>query len=290
MLKQNYYRLDELDREFGLGLGKLRYLIENNELDLLFNKQIGKCLIGSVNSKGGFIGHGVANYSGVFSPQKKDQLTLIVEGKVGCTNLRILQNQKIQRLSDEYPYFLPTPNSIIYDWQTNVQLADNAKIWAMPYLEETDGVMRGLFNLLAGFGDGPTAAVDKTIQRLPEKTLLTNPVALTLQDIIVTRNTLIELGLIDDNNTKSAPVIENPRTENSFKRLVQNIIQLHPQKGATALWNYLYEYHESDETLDPESILDEIGRDELTWIDAKNIARTVTKKRFRNMVSEEKNK
>ncbi|WP_289029671.1 hypothetical protein [uncultured Paraglaciecola sp.] len=289
-MKQNYYRLAELDREFGLSLGKLRYLIENNELDLLFNRGIGKCLIGSVDSKGRFVGYGVANYTGIFSPQKNDQLTLIIKGKVECTKLRIAQNQHIQRLSDEYPYILPTPNSTIADWQQKDQIADNENIWAIPYLRETDGLMRGLFGLLTNRDDNIIETVNETINKLPDKTLIPKPLVLTFEDITVARATLIRLGLIDENSVKHVIERKSVRTENAFKRLVQNLIQLYPQKGGTALWNYLYEHHNSDESLDPESILCEIGRDELTWVDSKNIERSITKKRFKNIVAEEKNK
>ena len=76
----------------------------------------------------------------------------------------------------------------------------------------------------------------------------------------------------------------------SLLAFVSLAIKLYPTIGASALWEYLRGNHEEDESLDPESIICEVGRDELTWIDGTNTEKTMTKKRFRNMVSEEKNK
>lgn len=284
MLQQKYYRLAELERSFGLSLENLRYLVENDQLHLIFKKPSEKYLIGLLNKQQKFIGFGSANYSGYFSLSKIDQLELIKKGKVRSNRMWLLQHSEIRRLEADYPYRLPSPNLYIQKWIKKDSIEVSDQIWAMPYLNETEGLARGFLTMLADFGENPIEKDNDSLDKFPENTLIPNSMILSHDDICVTRIALKKLGLIEDDKPKNA------KTENAFKRLVHNLIKRHPQKGAAALWNHLYDNHETDESLDPESILDEVGRDELSWVQGKDSARTVTKKRFRNMVSEEKNK
>ena len=290
MIEQQYYRLGELNRTFGLSLENLRYMVENDQIRLLFKTARAKYLIGLLGAQNQFSGFGSAYYSGFISITKADQLTLITKNKVHCSKMWLLQESDIKRLDDDYPYKLSPPNQYIQEWIKKDAIEASDNVWAIPYLTEHNGLGRGIVSLIADLAGKQVSESDAAINKLPEYTLTTSPLILTHDDICLSRQTLVRRGIISDEKVKPQTKPDKRRTENASLRLVQNLIKLYPTIGASALWEYLRENHEEDESLDPESIICEVGRDELTWIDGTNTEKTMTKKRFRNMVSEEKNK
>ena len=290
MIEQQYYRLGELNRTFGLSLEYLRYMVENDQIRLLFKTAHAKYLIGLISAQSQFSGFGSAYYSGFISITKADQLTLITKNKVHCSKMWLLQQSNIKRLDDVYPYKLSPPNQYVQEWIEKDCLEASDNVWAIPYLTEHNGLGRGIVSLIADLAGTQVSESDAAINKLPEYTLTTSPLILTHDDICISRQALIRLGIVNDEKVNAKTQPDKSRTENASRSLVQNLIKLYPTLGASALWDYLRKNHEEDESLDPESIICEVGRDELTWVDGTNTEKTMTKKRFRNMVSEEKNK
>ena len=142
MIEQQYYRLSELNRTFGLSLENLRYMVENDQIRLLFKTARAKYLIGLLGAQNQFSGFGSAYYSGFISITKADQLTLITKNKVHCSKMWLLQESDIKRLDDDYPYKLSPPNQYIQEWIKKDAIEASDNVWAIPYLTEHNGLER----------------------------------------------------------------------------------------------------------------------------------------------------
>ncbi|WP_158972632.1 hypothetical protein [Paraglaciecola sp. L3A3] len=299
MFHQEYYRLDEL----GLPLSKVRYLVEQSKLDLHVYVDNLKIVYGGYFKGKGFVGFGYGYYRGLIKLYRNDQLEVLKKSKISLIHFSIVDAANIIKHSTKYNFTIKYPNKYLYDWQPKDlsflignELA--GKIYPIEGLDSLRMMSDSIKNYRNQQISDNTLSGEKDFNRTKvtfPKTLTVIGHRIKIEDIVILHDEFERVRLPND-IPHVHPIAAKPdnvdslRTESAFKRLVKNLIQLHPQKGGTALWDHLYEHHESDESLDPESILDEVGRDELTWIDVKNIQRTITKKTFRNMVSEEKNK
>lgn len=287
MIEQQYYRLGELERSFGLSLENLRYMVENDQIRLLFKAAHAKYLIGLLGAQNQFSGFGSAHYSGFICITKADQLTLITKHKVHCSKMWLLQQSKIMRLDADYPYKHCLPNQYVQEWikKDSIEASDN--VWAIPYLTEHSGLGRGIVSLIADLAGKQPSDSDAAINKLPEYTLTTSALILTHDDICVTRGALIRLGLLEDLTVPRVPEHEKqtlsqadlgvkPKERtNDFHELLACIISAMPELTAKGVWTVLEKEvseSEGDREFDKYNILRDMSGNELYWMSRHNNA------------------
>jgi hypothetical protein len=290
VIKKDYYRIDELEPRFGILEADLQYWLDNEKIDFVIPQPLQNYVIGGRLKVGGFVGYGTVQYKGLIGIPRDRAKLILEKGKASIDGCLLIEQGKITYLDDLYRFSVPIPNDFVKSWQPKpLSEIHWGKVSAKRYPSVTKNSQQFLkeaFESLVNKDNKSAVELYKEVNNI-----LSSPYLEIKKEVLcVTHTQLVKLSLVEDENPIKPISIEIARRDNAFRTLVKNLIKLHPTKGGTALWDFLKENHESDESLDPESILDEVGRDELTWIDARKIERTITKKTFRNMVSDEKKK
>jgi hypothetical protein len=290
VIKKDYYRIDELKPRFGILEADLQYWLDNEQIDFVIPQPSQDYVIGGWLKVGGFAGYGIVQYKGLIGIRRDREKLILEKGKAGINGCRLIERGKITYLDDAYRFSVPMPNDFVKSWQAK-QLSDIR--WEQVPAKRYPAVSKSPQHLIKKTLESFVNKDNKSGVELHNEVndILVSPyLEIKKEQLCVTHAQLVKLGVIEDENPIKVIPIESASTDNVLRRLVQNLIKLHPTKGGTALWDFLHVNHGTDELLDPESILDEVGRDELTWIDGRKTERTITKKTFRNMVSDEKKK
>lgn len=120
MFKKEYYRLDELNKRFGVNFNDVQYAVESGALKLTFHVSNQRFVIGRKHLTKGLIAAGIARYSGLVSVSENEQLELIKHGIIKCRHFTLLQKSNITQLESKYPFKSSIPNKLMEDWKPKV--------------------------------------------------------------------------------------------------------------------------------------------------------------------------
>jgi hypothetical protein len=93
---KKYYRLSELQDAFGIPIADVHYLNAETDISFCLFCKTADVIIGGWKN-GAFFGAGKADYSGLISITKQQQIKLFETEKVSITNGLLLQKDKIAR-------------------------------------------------------------------------------------------------------------------------------------------------------------------------------------------------
>jgi hypothetical protein len=291
---QEYYRLDELEKRFNILPSTILYFVESSQVGLYTFIDNLKVMYGGYYKGKGFIGFGHGYYRGPVELRRSDQISILKRSKIRVVEFILVDGSNVINHSQEYAFTIELPNKYLHGWEPkDIPILAGKKLAGKIYPRQGMDSLKIITNALEYYKKSVNS------QSSDANNLLTdNPQSLSaigylieLEDIVISHEALEKI--LTTNSAEIVPATEksvNPksRSDNASLRLVRNLIKLYPTKGASALWEYLRENHETDESLDPESILDEVGRGKIIWIDDKKNERSMSKKSFQNMVSKEK--
>lgn len=298
LINKKYYRLDELEGKFGITEGDALYLAENSEIDISLLCKRERFVIGawSKSKEGHFVGFGIVNYRGLLGISKRDQLSLLDDGEVKINYALILEKGKVSDWSGDYPFTIDPPNNVIGSWRPEMfDQVDFDKFPAKLLPNEITTITGSLRKIMGGSPFYDQANFDEIKEKLdecPEKQLTVKKVSFTSKDIRITDEMLKKaISLLKGNTNKANLLPSSSERSNLLTDLVESVLLAFPNEKAKSLWRKLREDNLRDTPeLDIDSIILEVGLDQLVWLDRKGVEREVSFKRFQNMLSELKKK
>jgi hypothetical protein len=267
MFEKDYYRLGELESQFGFSSYDYIYLCEkfNNPIRFYVHKHY--FLMMDLNFYKRKI-LGVANYKGVINllPQYRNEL--FQSGMVEIEECYISDKKFIELYEEVSPELVA--NCFDEKYEVTSLRPEN--------IQETNIYSRII-------GEENRDMIQKETTKLDFK------LNLKLEDMVLTNDDIswARLSLGVSNNEKESPTNDSDR-ENTFHIYAKHLINFYPGKGASALWNLiLKKYHEEDDEIDPYCILIDVCPDEIIWAVKGDTERTMKKSTFKNLISKLKN-
>jgi len=302
---KRYFRLNELEKQFGILPDDIRYHVEAKKLHFSFLLPSSHVLIGKTTPKG-FVGYASGYYEGLITVSPAISLSLFQKETVKCDAVFLRQATNITRWQTDYPFTMPKPNKLMRDWNAqDLDVAQQQLLTAKPYPKEVASGYAQLadtMDMLISMGDHKkdvTNPFSKVVNKQGALAFDYKPFEFLLSDACLLREDLARLNLIgSDTTSKPQATRLSTQTEgnsskpnrsiNQINDLIKNLIGLYPTKSAAALWKILQEKFEDNDEIDPSSILDEVGDSELYWTDNRGQEKRLAYKTFRNKVSEYK--
>ena len=302
---KRYFRLNELEKQFGILPDDIRYHVEAKKLHFSFLLPPSRILIGKTTPTG-FVGYGAGYYEGLVTVSPATSLTLFQKETATCDAVFLRQATNITRWQADYPFSIPKPNKLMRDWNAqSLNAAQEQLLTAKPYPKEVASGYAQLadtMDMLISMGDQKKDVTNPFSQVVDKQGSLAfdyRPFEFFLSDACLLREDLQRLNLIgSDTASKPQAAQLSAQTEgnsskpnrstNQINDLIKNLIGLYPTKSAAALWKILQEDFEDNDDIDPGSILDEVGDTELYWTDSRGQEKRLAYKTFRNKVSEYK--
>lgn len=299
MLYKDYYLLEETENRFNLSISDIRYLVEQEKLCLGVYVDRQEFVIGGwVERK--FTGYGWVSYAGPVTLSRSDSLSILDKGRGSISIVYLPNRSRSVELHADYPFDLACPNNYVERWKPT-PLKDikwsriPAKVWA----QETIPLVRSLSEIFSGFATDEKKKAEylesmgSQLRNTPKKILSPDMIGCKSEKLCVLHEDLHALGLIDSksfvkSDLNSGPSVTTPknrkRTQNRLHTLIENLVGLQPKKTPAQLWNYLKDFWETNDELDPESILCEVSDDVMIWVNSSGVEKTCKFKTFQNLV------
>lgn len=282
---KKYYRLSELDEYIGFSDADVHYLNAETDVSFCLFCKTTDVIIGGWKN-GVFFGAGKADYSGLISITKQQQIKLFETGKVSITNGLLLQKDKISRYITQNPFKVGMPNTVINGW-LSLPLEkihfDEVPFHFFP--EERKSMMKqftGMLNQISAIqsvksGSKPLTTLQGDDVEIEDE-LFYNWKSFTVSDVCITAGELEKAqGYLTGNvvHEEAAPIkpatqIRNATVEreSDFNSLLTRIISSDRYISAKSVWSILeseVKLQANERRFDQYNILKHIVADELFW-------------------------
>lgn len=253
-----YYRLQTLNEDFNLPFDKIRYYVEQKQLDISFFCARQKFIYGHWKTKG-FVGKGILDYEGILTLNFEDAMKLFRDGSIIVHDAELRQVEKASQISTTYPFKEKPPNTFLYRWR-KVELEDITPVTLpvrfiptelnLPDTKANLGNNTELINLSNKLG---------SLIRFQSKGLY-----LCVDDICIYKDDLVRLmekAKLSQDGAIPQSSAEELQEENSIDphhKVFLNAMRANRQLGAASLWKVLCEDFKSDRIYDPDEILEDI--------------------------------
>lgn len=290
---KKYYRLSELNEFFGFSDADIHYLNAETDISFCLYCKTTDVIIGGWK-KGDFFGAGRANYSGLVSMTKHQQVKLFETKKVSVTSGLLLQKEKINRYSAQNPFKVVMPNTIISGWLSiPFEKIHFNEVPFHFYPEERKSMMKQFTGLLNQISTIQSVRTDtKQTSSLMgdvaiEDELFYNWKGFTLSDVCIIGSELEKAQSYLSSNTdvKVHPIITN-KSNRPIDILILSVLEQFPDDKPTQIWNRLkIDVTKEPRSFDTDEILDEVGEDLLYWFDNQSEGKQMKKKSFYNLIN-----
>lgn len=285
--EKDYYRTLELHQKYNVTFDEVRYKVEQDNLPLSVFLNNTKVVLGVYEET--FIGIAHCKISGIVSLTHEDSMKLITNGSVSFNTARV-RKMTVSCYSTEYPFVAKLPNSVLGKWKEVPFSKIPNNLWLKLYPSETlpaKLMLSGIQAMLENLGnEEKTKEISKnTINAFQSdefKDLTHTSKKIASEDICIFKK---ELQRLLDGKKQAKSLGNNESVKSEMKALTLNLCELFPTKSARELWEILRTSHESDDRLDPNSIVDEVGSDTIWWTDSQGKEKTWAWKTFKNEVS-----
>lgn len=261
MIEKRYYRMKELERNFGFSLFDYQYLCEslNNPLHI-FSYAHFFILAERVPRSFDKIIRGVAYYNGIIELTQSDRRSLLRDGSVSINTAYLSDAAGIKMMESCSRVLLNSllNNSYSIDYASSISDID---------LSQCDALL-----------------IDENNRELvhSRNTPLPESLNINFEDLVLKKELVdwckLQLGL--DTAT-------NQSREHLMKEQIKQVCRDNPHLGATKLYKLIRENFENDiDATDPLSILISIDRNEIIWGKPGVREHTMSLKTFQNTVSE----
>ena len=253
-----YYRLQTLNEDFNLPFDKIRYYVEQKQLDISFFCARQKFIYGHWKTKG-FVGKGILDYEGVLTLSFENAMKLFKDGSIKVNDAELRQVEKARQVSTTYPFKEKAPNTFLYRWR-RVELEDITPVTLpvrfiptelnLPDTKANLGNNTELINLSNKLG---------SLIRFQSKGLY-----LCVDDICIYKDDLVRLmekAKLSQDGAIPQSSAEELQEENSIDphhKVFLNAMRANRQLGAASLWKVLCEDFKNDRIYDPDEILEDI--------------------------------
>jgi hypothetical protein len=191
MIKKEYYRLNDLNRYFGITLDDIRYWIERGVIPLKFHRTDAVFVIGDPESQLSFCGHGYVFYDGLVELYQYHDTELIKNGFTTTYNVYLCERERIEFIDIHCPQAIAPPNQYIKSWEA--KHPDQIQGEYFLAMENHDVVQSKSIeknSITNGF-------LIKLDSNSPELHIEVKPVRYELEQICITEESLLELGVIE---------------------------------------------------------------------------------------------
>ena len=291
MISKDYYRLNELQRNFGIFKEDLDYLIAETNIKFCLYCKTSDLILG-IWQEGKFIGFGACSYSGLLSLYPKDQTEIFEKKSVRISFANVVQKEKVKNFSNKYPFDVETPNPIIHDWHPfELSKVKREHIPCIFRPQEWQKMQQNINALLNNLKiDIKELRINSSESE--EDKLCSASELFRLKDVCITRKqlekSLILLGKI--NTTQPKHSISNNNSKRQIDQLLIRLMENSPDAKPAELWSELEEDCNRELRLfDTDEILDEVGKKELFWFDLDGDVLPLKRRSFYNLIKKLKN-
>lgn len=290
---KDYYRLNELERNFNITEEDVLYLAENSKINLLLFCKEESFIVGAHdrNEDYTFSAFGLVKYRGLISIPKAAQIELLDKGKVSIQETRILQRENITSWCNDYPYKTAIPNHLIARWTATQQ--DKISATSLPARfspSESEHLLRSLFSDFKKFTksipDNPntsTKEMENLVNTSPEYHFNWRSVTFSKDDIRITTSAIEQAQELL--GKKDATPNNKQRTK-LLHELIDRALADNLNAKARSVWAAIKEDTDLDMPIyDTESIIEEIGKDTIYWRDLRGAEQSMTWRTFENYIS-----
>lgn len=234
VVNRKYYFVSELDKSFGINLGHLNYLIDEENLKLSV-KHKGKLLLGYYRENG-FRGYCSCLFDGLLTVYKEKAKVALDTGKASMTAFIVETEALVSDVNPEYSWKVATPNDTIEKWLGKpITSPIEQRMVALRYPEVSESLGHSFFETLKKFAPDDSESFENEY----EKFVLNIPFKeYKISDLLVARSELIRIGVIKED---SATVLRDEKFEgvsfsNEFLELLHRILTARPDIKAKALY------------------------------------------------------
>ena len=239
MFKKEYYRLDDLENKFNVTASDIRYLVENSNISLAFHLTSQKFIYGGWLKGKGFVGHGVATYTGLVGISELAQQALVETGEAELKQFKLLNRVGLHSIDTKYPFDLKTPNNYLDAWQSKpVELLNWRLIPAKLFPKVQDHPVHMFSKIIK---EGVSAFTQNDVKEfemgtsnhlkaIPEKELYAKELKIVFSDVCVQHKELERLGIykdaseIESKATDLQPSKAKFKFKNQFHELLADIL------------------------------------------------------------------
>ena len=290
--------LSELKDVFGFSDADIHYLNAETEVSFCLYCKTAGVIIGGWK-KGNFFGAGTADYSGLISMTKQQQVKLFETEKVNVASGLLLQKEKISRYTTQYPFKVDMPNTVVNGWLSiPFEKIHFNEVPFHFYPEERKSMMKqftGLLNQISKIQSVKSNTKQSSSlmdDEQIEDELFYNWKSFALSDVCITgmelekaksylsgdanNNNVIEHKSVGEKSIeKSLPlkpitqvISTRPERESDFNSLLTKIVLSDQYISAKDVWSILereVKLQANERKFDQYNILKKIVADELFW-------------------------
>jgi hypothetical protein len=297
MLDKKYYNLNELYSLFQISIADISYAIEQTDLWFVFFQPSRKYLVGTLSNRK-FVCIGSARYEGLIRLDKNSSLQLVKQKNIAVDRTLLLDMENIKDWSGKYPFQCTLPNSRLNDWVAkDPRTLDWDRILAFPYPKEQKNSFKTFTETIVStakildYSDESVEKVAESNKHQPNFVLNFPKIELSLHDACILSSKLIELFPTKFNLTNNSNTLTDGENKHLLHKLILSLMKSKPTLGPAHLWRYIKkEYDAESDSLDPDSILVEINKSSILWLDGSNVEHKMQKKTFENFISEQRKK
>lgn len=290
MIKRRYIRIEEIEQKTPFTKGDILELVERGELS--FSANVKSDSMGAVHINDGIrYVYGVFHYEGIVGLTKDASKSFAESGKPQQVSLVMIKHpenilgwgtveEKFGKVEhDRTPYI---PSSINKPERI---------IWAYPHVGVGKSGLQMINNMavmlskVAGTHEQNSNSIKEDTKdyfRSGSLKVTSDALRVDLEDL----DRLIE---------KLKPVIEKASVTPHFphiethpiKQIIERIISNHLECSSSMVWNLLRKEFESDsKRFDVDGVIFEITQDDLSYFGQGDVTKTITYRRFQNLISE----
>jgi len=285
MIKKEYYRIEELEKRFGMSFSDLQYLVENSQIDLVFLIERNKFIIGGWREGKGFVGYSSVLYQGLVTINQAEQLSVLSKKKVACKTFTLLTKDNIKQHNLDYPFETQTPNSFLHDWTPKVT---NDIEWetipAKLFPQEKEHSVRAISsmfrNTLSNMNiELPEASQEEkeVMAKIPKVQFYAEGINFSLDDVCILHSDLVRIDVIEEQAViessevikEEASTLNTPKIRtDDFQDLLIDAVKAKPEYSAKHYWELFKQEVEELEgfrTLDKYNLLVDVTGSQLKW-------------------------
>lgn len=304
-----FYTIEEAKEELKLNSAKLRYKIENGEINpVVFTKKQRFLMYSLIHIDRDWVGHGTAEYRGHLG-LPKTLINQILDGgeiQIGKNYCYLLEESGFSDISGNNPYSQKLPLGPITEWAEwdswdSYTTEDALFSEATPFPKVTKGLPGNTYDNLSKKGSTPSS---EWLEQLypdaktakPTLEFRTGPkfsptdLRISQSDIDQVLNPIPEAALATPNASSIEPsVMPNKRRANLLRELITRIMDAQPGINSNGVWDILRRDIDTDNRVyDIDNILIKIDSQCFEWQALGGAEKTCVRKTLQNIMSDYK--
>ena len=274
----------ELEKKFKLTLEDIRYLVEQDKISVAFFSTSTKFIFGFQKRR--FHGCGICKYEGLFGLYRDDALKLFQSGKVSVGKGVLLEPEKADILSTDYPFKTQLPNGLIHSWNPASFKGSTVKIVdVIKYPFESKSIASVFNDAIKHLKTGALENAEKSVTTFTgydDYQLSHNSTTYKLEDTCVPTFELYRAGFINESPiARSVGQEEYPvgKRTNELHELLFKILQQTDKKLSAKQCEKILvsesELHIDERLYDTGGILRAVSDSELAWESSRGNYQTI---------------